>query len=198
MNKSSLFAVAIAFSLVGTTATSFAHSEGHPTSLGTSRNRTVGGTNAVKLSVMRGSTIGAAKEIVASIYNRPIQYLHANGNYYETNTDLRTMLTNGFKIAHKLPAELAGEASRIEVRPWAAGEPHVFSKHVTGAVAMRLSSQAAELLRNADRLHAKGEITDVSLQHAKFIGGLWHETAKYFAQSEEILAKNRVSVELDQ
>ena len=195
--KSSLFLASIAFSLIGSSAPSFATSEGHATSLGTSRVRTSGGTNTVKLSVMNGSSIAAARQIVNSIYNKQVQYLHQNGNYYAKSTDLRTMLTAGFSIAHYLPAELSADATAISVRPWGADDQQVLSKRVTGAVARRLSLQAGALVGKANRLHAKGEITDASLTHAQFIGGLWDQTAKYFAESEKVLVKNRVTVELD-
>lgn len=198
MTKYSLFLASIAFSLIGSSAPSFAASEGHATSLGTSRVRTIGGTNTVKLSVMNGSSIGAARQIVNSIYNKQVQYLHQNGGYYAKSTDLRTMLTAGFSIAHTLPTELSADATAISVHPWGADDQHVLSKRVTGAVARRLSLQAGALLTKADRLHQKGEITDASLAHAQFIGGLWNQTAKYFAESEEVLAKNKVAVELDQ
>ncbi len=190
-----LAAFALSFALP--TAQSFADTTRRTTSLGTERNRTAGGTNAVKLTVMYGSTIKAAKEIVGSIYNRNVAYVNPTYGYQMHMTDLRVMLTNGYKIPHSLPAELAAEADAIQVRPWANGEPHNLSVRVTGAVARRLGLQADELMSHANRLHAKGEITDGSRLHADLIGGYWKQAAAYFAESKEVLAKNRVTVELD-
>ena len=191
------FLAAFALSLALPTAPSFADTTRRPTSLGTERNRTAGGTNAVKLSVMRGSTINAAKEIVGSIYNRHVAYLNGQYGYQMRVADLGFMLANGYKIAHSLPPELAAQADAIEVKPWAAGEPHNLSVRVTGAVARRLELQADELVHHANRLHTKGEITDAARAHAGQIGGYWKQAAAYFAESKEVLVKNRVTVELD-
>ena len=188
---------AFALSLALPTAQSFGATTRRSTSLGTERNRTAGGTNAVKLSVMYASSIGAAKEIVGSIYNRNVAYLNPTYGYQMHASDLRTMLTDGYKIPTSLPPELAAEADAIHVKPWVAGEPHNLSVRLAGAVGRRLDLQADALVHNANRLHTKGEITDAARDHAHEIGGYWKQTAKYFAESEKVLVKNRVTVELD-
>lgn len=201
--RTTLFVASLALALAAPTA---AFAQTHPgattgTSIGTSQARTAGGRNIVNLSVLRGSSVGAAKAITGAMYNRPVIYRNGN-QYYQSTTDLKSMLQNGYKIPHSLPAPLAAEADHMEVRPWAANEPHVLTNHVANSVATRLTTQANTLQANASRLHTKGEITDAHLAHANEIAGYWKQVATHFAEAAKPLepgkyARTGLAVELD-
>jgi len=198
MNAKMLVTASLALSLLMPAAKGFA--ETTATSLGTSRVRTAGGTNTVKLSIVNHSSIAAAREISGSIYNRPVTYLYdaVRRDYRGTTTDLRTMLANGYKIEQDLPAELAADANAIAIRPWNAGEAHVLSARVGNSITTRITTQTAALVAKADLLHKKGELTDDAQTYAHSIAGYWNAAASHFTASAQVLTKNKVAVLLDE
>jgi hypothetical protein len=139
------------------------------TSLGTSKQRTAGGTNTLKFSVLNASSLPAAREVANSI------------NGY----GLAGVLARGYQVA--VPAQLANE---VQIRPWKEGEAKVLTARTGVAIANRLTA----LIASAQRLHDKAEISDQDLRNVQSLGSF----VQYFTQNSQILAKNKVAVLLDQ
>jgi len=139
-----------------------------PTSLGTSKVRTPGGTNIVKANVLSNSSLPAARDISAAVYS----------------SGVANLLTTGYKVT--LPAQLGDQA---QILPWKAGEPRIITAKTGTEIAARLTN----IMTQAKKLFDKGEITDQQLATVNSLNTM----VTTFNATSQVLAKHNVAVSMD-